>query len=90
VTYLSYCRNLKFEDKPDYNYLKGLFKDLFTKSGFDFDYQYDWNSQARKKKDEKKETDGTEEQKIDLDKPNEQKIDDAERAKKQQAEKIII
>jgi len=53
VTYLAYCRNLKFEEKPDYDYLKGLFKELFTKSGFDFDYQYDWNSI---KKDEKKES----------------------------------
>ena len=24
--YLTYCKNLKFEDKPDYNYLRGLFK----------------------------------------------------------------
>jgi len=61
VTYLSYCRNLKFEDKPDYNYLKNLFKDLFTKSGFELDYQYDWNVMSRKKKDEKKEVEGQEE-----------------------------
>lgn len=26
VQYLNYCKNLKFEDKPDYNMLKGLFK----------------------------------------------------------------
>jgi hypothetical protein len=40
--YLSYCRNLKFDEKPDYNYLKRLFKDLMHKSGYDYDYQYDW------------------------------------------------
>ena len=40
--YITYCRNLRFEDKPDYVFLKGLFKDLFTKSGYDFDYVYDW------------------------------------------------
>jgi len=54
VTYLSYCRNLKFEDKPDYTYIKGLLKDLFVKSGYEWDYQYDWNIIAKKKKDEKK------------------------------------
>ena len=56
VAYLSYCRNLKFEDKPDYNYLKNLFKDLFTKSGYEVDYHYDWNANTRKKKDEKKDS----------------------------------
>ena len=25
ATYLSYCKNLKFEEKPDYSYLKSLF-----------------------------------------------------------------
>ena len=40
--YLTYCRNLKFEEKPDYNYLRQLFKDLMQKQGFDNDYNYDW------------------------------------------------
>jgi len=53
VTFLSYCRNLKFEEKPDYNYLRSLLKDLFVKSGYEMDYQYDWNILAKKKKDEK-------------------------------------
>jgi hypothetical protein len=42
-TYLAYCRNLRFEEKPDYKYLRDLFKDLFKRSGFELDYQYDWN-----------------------------------------------
>ena len=29
VTYLNYCRSLRFEDRPDYAYLRRLFKDLF-------------------------------------------------------------
>lgn len=54
VTYLTYCRNLRFEDKPDYAYLKGLFKDLFVRSGYEYDYVYDWNllSGDKLKKDE--------------------------------------
>jgi len=42
VTYLTYCRNLRFDERPDYVYLKGLFKGLFQKSGFECDYMYDW------------------------------------------------
>jgi hypothetical protein len=43
ATYLTYVRNLRFDEKPDYAYLKTLLKDLFTKSGFEMDYMYDWN-----------------------------------------------
>lgn len=50
VTYLTYCRNLKFDEKPDYSFLKGLFKELFVKSGFECDYVYDWNILAQEKK----------------------------------------
>lgn len=43
ATYLTYVRNLRFDEKPDYAYLRTLLKDLFTKSGFELDYIYDWN-----------------------------------------------
>jgi hypothetical protein len=42
ATYFNYCRKLKFEEKPDYPYLRKLFKDLFFRMGYDFDYNYDW------------------------------------------------
>jgi len=48
VTFLSYCRNLRFEDKPDYTYIRNLFKDLFVKSGYEMDYQFDWTSLDKK------------------------------------------
>jgi len=54
ITYMAYCRNLKFDDKPDYVYLRNLLKELFSKSGFEWDYEYDWNVIAKKKKEEKK------------------------------------
>ena len=41
-TYLNYCRNLKFEEKPDYSYMRKIFKDLMYRSGFEYDYNYDW------------------------------------------------
>ena len=31
ANYLSYCKNLKFEEKPDYTYLKNLFLSLKRK-----------------------------------------------------------
>lgn len=40
--YCSYCRTLRFEDKPDYSYLRSLFKNLFKSLEFDLDYEYDW------------------------------------------------
>jgi hypothetical protein len=44
VTYMDYCHNLKFEEKPDYSYLRRMFKDLFNRHGFEYDYVYDWNN----------------------------------------------
>lgn len=40
--YLNYCRSLHFEDKPNYSYLRKLFKDLFEKEGYKADAMYDW------------------------------------------------
>ncbi|KAG4913255.1 hypothetical protein JHK82_053838 [Glycine max] len=42
VSYFNYCRTLRFEDKPDYSYLKRLFRDLFIREGYQFDYVFDW------------------------------------------------
>jgi hypothetical protein len=45
ATYLRYCRDLKFDMKPDYSYLRKLFRDLFIKNGYECDWKYDWTSQ---------------------------------------------
>eukprot|EP00850_Spirogloea_muscicola_P024005 SM000421S16084 [mRNA] locus=s421:3141:6475:+ [translate_table: standard] len=42
ATYFHYCRSLRFDDKPDYSYLKRLFRDLFIRESFQFDYVFDW------------------------------------------------
>uniref|UniRef100_A0A8C4GD75 non-specific serine/threonine protein kinase n=1 Tax=Dicentrarchus labrax TaxID=13489 RepID=A0A8C4GD75_DICLA len=42
ATYLRYVRRLDFFEKPDYDYLRKLFTDLFDRNGYIFDYQYDW------------------------------------------------
>uniref|UniRef100_A0A665WU61 non-specific serine/threonine protein kinase n=1 Tax=Echeneis naucrates TaxID=173247 RepID=A0A665WU61_ECHNA len=42
ATYLRYVRRLDFFEKPDYDYLRKLFTDLFDRNGYVFDYEYDW------------------------------------------------
>jgi len=59
TTYLNYCRSLRFEDKPEYKYLRRLFRDLFFRQGYAADYRFDWtvlNYQQRKSKKAKEET----------------------------------
>ncbi|KAL6899426.1 hypothetical protein ACP4OV_006084 [Aristida adscensionis] len=44
ISYFHYCRSLRFEDKPDYTYLKRLFRDLFIREGYQLDYVFDWTT----------------------------------------------
>lgn len=43
ASYLNYCAALRFEDRPDYAYLRRLFKDLFMREGFVNDGMFDWS-----------------------------------------------
>ena len=42
TTYLNYCHKLKFDENPDYEYLKKLLKDLYLTKGLEYDNIYDW------------------------------------------------
>jgi casein kinase I family protein HRR25 len=42
IVYFQYCRGLQFEEKPDYNYLRSLFKIIFDKFNYQYDFKYDW------------------------------------------------
>eukprot|EP00727_Mastigamoeba_balamuthi_P001058 m51a1_g1095 putative casein kinase i isoform delta-like (739) ;mRNA; f:73387-78343 len=42
ATFLTYCKSLHFEDKPDYAYLRKLLRNLFIKEGYKYDGLYDW------------------------------------------------
>eukprot|EP00922_Rhytidocystis_sp_ex-Travisia-forbesii_P022379 GHVS01032766.1.p1 GENE.GHVS01032766.1~~GHVS01032766.1.p1 ORF type:complete len:541 (-),score=104.95 GHVS01032766.1:1147-2601(-) len=44
ATYLNYCRTLRFEDRPDYAYLRRLFRELYVREGFAEDAPFDWVS----------------------------------------------
>ncbi|KAK4107448.1 kinase-like protein [Canariomyces notabilis] len=42
ATYIDYTRSLGFHDRPDYSYLRGLFRRLFHAKGFKHDNVFDW------------------------------------------------
>lgn len=54
ASYLNYCRALRFEDRPDYAYLRRLFKDLFMREGFVNDGVFDWSQPISQSKPEAK------------------------------------
>jgi casein kinase 1 alpha len=40
--YLNYCKHLRFEESPDYMYLRQLFRILFRTLNHQYDYMFDW------------------------------------------------
>lgn len=42
AVYLKYCKGLQFIQKPDYDYVRRLFRNLFYRTGYKWDYIYDW------------------------------------------------
>ena len=41
ATYLNYVYSLNLNDKPDYSYLRKLFRDLFVREGFYYNDIFD-------------------------------------------------
>jgi casein kinase 1 len=50
---MSYVRKLKFEQKPDYKFLKGLFDQAFVEMGFENDQRFEWHIVKEEKLNEK-------------------------------------
>lgn len=42
VQYINYVRNLGISEKPDYKYLRDLFRRRFRAEGFRYDHVFDW------------------------------------------------
>jgi len=40
--YFEHVRALRFDDRPDYDFLKRLFRELFFRKGFSYDNMFDW------------------------------------------------
>jgi serine/threonine protein kinase len=43
ISYFQYCRALQFEEKPDYNYIRSLFKAVFERYNYEHDLNFDWS-----------------------------------------------
>merc|ERR1712188_294711 len=45
ATFLEYCRKkVAFSEKPNYDYLRNLLRDLLFKENYEFDRIYDWTN----------------------------------------------
>ena len=42
ITYMKYCRELEFEQKPDYDYLRNLFEEVLKSKGMHNDLHFSW------------------------------------------------
>ena len=56
-TWINYAKELKFEERPDYNYLKSLIKKIAEENEIMFDTEFDWVIKQKndKENEEKKE-----------------------------------
>ena len=42
IMFLNYSRGLRFDEVPDYDYLRRLFRDHAKKHGIVYDWKFDW------------------------------------------------
>ena len=49
--FVDYCRLLKFDEEPNYEFLKGLLIQVMNNNFFEFDYVYDWSDKKNYNRD---------------------------------------
>jgi len=49
ANYITYTKNLGYEQDPNYDYLRGLFKTMIEKNSFELDFKFDWVKPTDKK-----------------------------------------
>ena len=42
TTFVKYCKSLRFDEEPNYDYLRRILKELFIKNNYEYDYNFDW------------------------------------------------
>ena len=48
--YFKYCQGLKFEEEPNYIYLRQIFESLFAKLNYTYDDEFDWEVKKNEEK----------------------------------------
>ena len=58
--FIQYAKELRFEDRPDYSYLKKLIKQMADRENIQFDFEFDWviKQNETKAKEEQKINEG--------------------------------
>jgi len=56
ATYLNYVKKLRFDEMPDYAFLRKLFRDLFIREGYEYDCVFDWDIERRKRAEAERRT----------------------------------
>jgi len=49
--YLKYCRDLSFDETPDYKYLRQLFRLLFKRLNYERDFMFDWSEMKKEEQE---------------------------------------
>lgn len=44
------AKNMKFDEKPDYQAIKDMFRQLFQRQNYKYDFVYDWSVKEGEKK----------------------------------------
>ena len=53
IKFIQYARDMRFEDKPNYSYLRGLMRKIAVNNGIKIDYnQFDWIIDEQNNNDE--------------------------------------
>jgi hypothetical protein len=42
INYFKHVQTLKFDDRPNYSYLRKLFRNSFIREGYQYDHVFDW------------------------------------------------
>ena len=42
IQYFEYVRSIKFDEKPDYEFCRTLFKKIAQQNGIGYDFKFDW------------------------------------------------
>lgn len=51
MEYINYTRNMGFEQDPDYDYLRNLFREVMTANNYANDYEFDWTLKTQPNRD---------------------------------------